>query len=145
MDLEETVAQCRHAWNALVTGNPDPVKSLFSHRDDVSLANPWGPPWRGWAQVAQALDAGAARFSHGELLAVDEVARYVTADLACFLETERWLARVDGGADVVPFALRVTSIYRREDSIWKIVHRHADAITTPQPSDAALGLAPGHQ
>jgi hypothetical protein len=25
---------------------------------------------------------------------------------------------------------------------WKIVHRHADATTTPQPSGAALGLAP---
>ena len=121
MDLEEVVAQCRHALNGFVAGNPGPVKALFSHSDDVSLANPWGPPWRGWAQVSQALDAGAARFSDGELAAVDEVARYVTPDLACFLDTERWLARVDGSADVVPFALRVTSVFRREDSTWKIV------------------------
>jgi hypothetical protein len=109
MDLEETVAQCRQAWNVFGTGNPGPVKALFAHSDDVSLANPWGPPWRGWAQVSQALDAGAARFSDGELAAVDEVARYVTSDMACFLDTERWLAKVDGSADVVPFSLRVTS------------------------------------
>ena len=144
MDLEETVAQCRQAWNVFVTGDSGPVKSVFSHSDDVSLANPWGPPWRGWAQVTQALDAGAARFSDGELAAVDEVARYVTPDMACFLDTERWLARVDGSAEVIPFALRVTSVYRRQASTWAIVHRHADAITTPQPSAAALGLAPGH-
>ena len=143
MGLEEVVAQCRAAWAAFVAGNPDPVKALFSQGDDVSLANPWEPAWRGWAQVSQALDAGAARFSDGEFLAVDEVARYVTPDLACLLETERWLARVDGSAELVPFALRVTSLYRREGPTWRIVHRHADAITTPQPSDAALGLPPG--
>jgi ketosteroid isomerase-like protein len=142
MDLEAAVGQCRLAWNDFVTGNPGPVKSLFSHGDDVTLANPWDPPWLGWAQVSQALESGAARFSDGERLAVDEVARYVTPNLACFLETERWLARVDGGADVVPFALRVTSVYRREGVTWKIVHRHADATTTPQPSGAALGLGP---
>ena len=140
MDLEDTVALCRRAWSDLANGNPDPVKSMFSHRDDVSLADPWGPPWRGWAQVSQALDASASRYRDGELLAVDEVARYVAPDLACFLQVERWLARVEGGGDVVPFAQRVTSVYRREDLSWKVVHRHADAITTPQSSDAAHGL-----
>ena len=34
-------------------------------------------------------------------------------------------------AGVAPFALRVTSTFRREDDAWKLVHRHADPISTP--------------
>src|SRR5919199_3262269 len=31
-------------------GNPEPAKNLLSHREDVSLANPYGPPVREWEQ-----------------------------------------------------------------------------------------------
>jgi ketosteroid isomerase-like protein len=34
--------------------------------------------------------------------------------------------------------LRVTSILRPEDDTWKIVHRHADPITAPQPAESVI-------
>jgi ketosteroid isomerase-like protein len=38
-----------------------------------------------------------------------------------------------GGADELsPVSLRVTTIFRREDDGWRIVHRHADPITSPR-------------
>jgi hypothetical protein len=32
------------AIGEFMKGNPVPVQGLFSHREDVSLANPYGPP-----------------------------------------------------------------------------------------------------
>jgi len=41
-----------------------------------------------------------------------------------------------GRSELEDFALRVTSIYRRENGQWRIVLRHADPIVVPRPPDA---------
>jgi hypothetical protein len=47
-DLDEVVEQYHLAAAEFVKGNPEPAKKLFSHREDVTLANPQGPAVRGW-------------------------------------------------------------------------------------------------
>ena len=51
------------------------------------------------------------------------------------VEVERLEAKVHGGQEITPYALRVTMIFRPEGGVWKVVHRHADQITTPQPAE----------
>jgi ketosteroid isomerase-like protein len=51
---------------------------------------------------------------------------------------ERAKAKVGGREDIAPSALRVTMIFRPEEGTWKVVHRHADPITTPQPAESVL-------
>ena len=46
-DLEAVIEQYHRALAEIVKGNAEPDKELFSHRDDVTLANPLGPPVRG--------------------------------------------------------------------------------------------------
>jgi len=130
MNLQKVVEQYHLAVDEFSRGNPDPVKMVFSHRDDVTLANPFGPAVRGWKQVGEALDYASSRFRDGEVSRFERVAEYVTTDLASILEIERWKAKVGGREEMAPFDLRVTSIFRREDDTWKLVHRHADPITT---------------
>jgi ketosteroid isomerase-like protein len=45
------------------------------------------------------------------------------------------------GVPVEPYTLRVTHIYRRENGVWKIVHRHGDAPPVDQslPGEAPTG------
>jgi ketosteroid isomerase-like protein len=114
------------------------VKRLFSHRDDVTLANPLGPPARGWEQVAATIERAASNFRDGEDLHFENVAKYVTAELAYTVWLERVKAKVGGSEDMAQTALRVTMIYRPEDGTWKVVHRHADPITTPQPAESVI-------
>ena len=138
MDLDEFVSHCEEAWQVFVTGDPGPAKLLFSRHDDVTLANPWGPAVTGWADVSGTLDAAAARFRNGHLSAPDVLSRFVSDGLACYHVIERGEAMLGGGAEPESFALRVTSIYRLEDELWRIVLRHADPILTPRPVDATL-------
>ena len=138
MDLDEFVSQCEQAWQVFVNGDPGPAKLLFSHRDDVTLANPWGPAVTGWADVSATLEAAAARFRNGQLSPFDVLSSFASDDLACYHEIERGKAMLGGRTETEPFALRVTSIYRREDEQWRIVLRHADPILAPRPVDATL-------
>jgi hypothetical protein len=43
-DLDEILERWQLAVGELVKGNPEPVQKLWSHREDVSLANPWYEP-----------------------------------------------------------------------------------------------------
>jgi ketosteroid isomerase-like protein len=133
MDFRQVVDQYHLALDEFSRGNPEPVKVAFSHRDDVTLANPFGPAVRGWNQASEALDFASSRFRDGEVTNFESLAEYVTTDLATILEIERWKAKVSGREDVARFDLRVTTTFRREDDTWKLVHRHADPITTHDP------------
>ena len=63
------------------------------------------------------------------LKAAEDIATYRDEHLAVVVEVEH--AERTAGADAPSStALRVTSVYRLEGDVWKLVHRHADPITT---------------
>lgn len=131
--FDDAVAAYRRALDALVKGDPRPVTEFYSRRDDVTLANPILPPQIGPAAVDKAIAQAAGYLRDGSVLGFEEVSRYGTSDLGYVVQIERIQARFAGSADITPHALRVTMIFRREGDTWKVVHRHADPITTPRP------------
>jgi hypothetical protein len=130
MNLDDTIDKSHAALGDFATGDPAAVKLLFSHRDDVMLANPFGPAAAGWKAASDAMDFASSRFREGHLRGFDRIARYETSDLAVIHETEHWRAKVAGRDEHSEFDLRVTTTFRVEDDTWKIVHRHADPIAT---------------
>ncbi len=92
----------------------------------------------GWKQVAENTEFAASRFRGGENSSFENVAKYATPDLAYIVEIERYKAKLVGREGIAPVALRVTSIFRREDGIWKLVHRHGDPITSIQSADSII-------
>jgi ketosteroid isomerase-like protein len=128
-DLEEVVQQYHAALDAFVRGRPEPMKALFSHAADVVLANPFGPAVRGWDNASAALDYASSRFSDGEAAGFDRMATYLASDLATIYEVEHGKTSV-GGGPVTAWLLRTTTTFRREDGNWRVVHRHADPIST---------------
>ena len=137
-DFNQVVEKYHLALGEFMKGNPAPAKKLYSQRDDVTLGNPFGPFARGWKQVAETMEQAASNYRDGDATGFDNIAKCVTSNLAYLVEVERLRSKVGGRNDVTPLALRVTSIFRPEDAFWKIVHRHADPITTAQPADSVL-------
>ena len=137
-DLDQVVEQCQLALREFVKGNPEPMQMMFSHREDVTLANPIAPPARGWEQIAPTMERAASQVRDGEIDGFETVAKYVTPELAYVVWIERNRGKLGGREDIVPFALRVTMIFRPEEGTWKIVHRHADPITTARPIESVI-------
>ena len=136
--VDELIDQYQLASGEFLKGNPEPVKKLWSHREDVSLANPYGPPVRGWEQVAKTVEHASSLRSDGEFVGSEIVAKYATPELAYIVQIERAKAKVGGSEDITPYALRTTMIFRPEDGEWKVMHRHADPITTEQPAESVV-------
>jgi ketosteroid isomerase-like protein len=138
-NVDELIEQYYRAQREFLRGNPEPVKDLFSRREDVTLANPYGPPVRGWDKVSKTIEHAASLRSDGTFLEWQIVAKYVSAELAYVVQIERAKAKIGAMEDIASLAVRATMIFRpEEDGEWKIVHRHADPITTPQPAESVI-------
>jgi ketosteroid isomerase-like protein len=138
-DLTKFIEQDHLALDAFVKGDPEPLKSLYSRRDDVIIANPFGPPAKGWRQAAETMERAATNYREGEATGFERISEYATADLGYIIEVERFRSKVGGDDRLVPIALRVTTIFRREEDAWRIVLRHADPITSARPPASIVG------
>jgi ketosteroid isomerase-like protein len=136
--LDGVIERYHAALDDFMKGNPEPLKALYSRGDDVTLGNPFGPFASGWSQVDATMTRAAANYREGEARGFESVAKCVTPDLAYTVETELYKSKVGGRDDVTPFAARCTTVFRPEGGEWKIVHRHADPITTPQAAESVL-------
>jgi ketosteroid isomerase-like protein len=137
-DLVQFVDQYHRALDEFFRGNPEPAKLLYSHREDASLANPFGPVAVGWPLVAETMERAASNYRDGGATGFETLATYVTPELAYLVEVERFEAKIGESQETASGALRVTSIIRPEDGGWRIVHRHADPITSTRPAESVV-------
>ena len=137
-DFDNLLDQYHGALDLFVRGNPQPLTDLFSREEDVTLGNPFGPFARGFDQAKQTMARAASNYRDGEVTGFESVAQSVASQIAYTVEVENFRTKVAGGHDLVPIALRCTTIYRLEDEGWRVVHRHADPITTAQSPESVI-------
>jgi hypothetical protein len=87
-DADLPLEEYHRAGLEITNGNPEVYKDLYSRRDDVTLANPFGPPARGWNEVSATLDGAAAHYRDGEVVGFDNVSTVITSELAYTVEIE---------------------------------------------------------
>lgn len=137
-DFDHVVEQFQQALDEFFRGNPEPSKLLMSHRDDVTLGNPFGPTARGWKQVSDVMDRAGLNYREGAATGFEMAAKYAGVELAYTVWVERFKAKIGSKPEIVSGALRRTTIFRREDGTWKIVHSQADPITTARPAESVV-------
>jgi hypothetical protein len=138
-DLKSVIAESHEALRKILNGDASGYAALFADRDDISLGNPFGPFGRGRSEVLQTLENAASKYRDGSVVGVDRVATYGDDKLACLVQVERLRVRLGPSPEFSEFAARVTTLYENIDGVWKLVHRHADPITTYRPAESVLG------
>ncbi len=114
------------ALNALFTGDPEPMKAVWSHADDVTYMGPDGRFQKGWAAVLATWEEQAAKKLGGKVLPED-VQMTVGQDMAvasCIEVGEN--VGPDGKVEKV--SIRATNTFRKEDGQWKMIGHHTDLL-----------------
>ena len=136
--FEDAVAASHAATDRIMRGDPSGYKDLYSQRGDITLGNPFGGFGRGWDSVVEQLDRAASYYTDGRATDFESISEVVTPELAYTVEIERVEAKVVGRDDEAEFGVRVTSVYRREEEGWRLVHRHADPRIARQTPESVL-------
>lgn len=140
--LEAAIQESHEALRRILNGDPSGYAALFADRDDITLGNPFGPFGKGREAVLKALNNASTKYRDGSVVAVDRIAVYGNDRFICLVEIEHDRAKLGDAKDFSEFAARVTSVYERIGGRWRLVHRHADPITTARPAESMLGLPP---
>jgi ketosteroid isomerase-like protein len=122
-------SQMKDAEIAIHEGDAAPRRAIWSRRDPVTVFGAWKSVV-GSAEVDELFTWLEQSFSACPSYELEIVAADVIGDMAYTVAYEHTQATVD--SEPRTYTLRATQVYRREDSQWKVVHRHADARSEPE-------------
>ena len=125
--LAATLPRYHAAETALHAGDATARKAMWSRAEPVTLFGA-GMSGTGWAEVEEIFDHLGQSFT-GCASYRNEVLAAASGDLAYTVAYEHTTASVDGGPPRA-YMLRVTTVFRREDGEWKVVHRHGDPLAS---------------
>ncbi len=124
--LAATLPRLEEADTALHSGDPHLRSAIWSHNDPVTLFGA-AVTRSGWSEIGPTFEWLASTFSDCKSFEYEVIAAGVSGDLAYIVGMEHTTASV-GGAAPIAYSLRVTTILRRENGEWKVIHRHGDPV-----------------
>lgn len=141
-EVAELVQRSAESNAALMRGDLDGYLALIAHADDFTLMSPFGgAPTRGFEVTSERL-AALGRFFRNGRADLELVQSYGSSDMVVLAIIERQRVEV-GGLPDQDWSLRVTLVYRREGSEWRLAHRHADPLVKAISLEQAAAIARG--
>lgn len=127
-DFEEFLRRRHAAGGEYVSGNPEPLGRVVAQEFPATFFSPRGDVTSGTREVWSRYERDASLFASGSVNTFEPLDSAASDDIAYWVGFQRSQANMRGEDQPVPFNLRVTEIYRRENDQWKLVHRHADPL-----------------
>lgn len=125
-EWREAGARLRMAVQQLLRGRGDAYRELWSQAPDVTMMGAYGGLATGWPQVADAIDRAATSYADWQPAYQEEpIAAEAVGDLGYVILRE---TVTNSAAQGQTRSRRVTLLYRREDSGWRIFHHHSDPL-----------------
>jgi ketosteroid isomerase-like protein len=107
------------------------LSRIIAHTSRASFFGPQGGAVQGAEEVAERYERDCAGFASGE--SRFEILHMAAGDgVAYWTGFQHASAKFKGSDQGVTMKLRVTEVFRREGSEWKLVHRHADMLAQVQ-------------
>jgi ketosteroid isomerase-like protein len=132
--LAATMPGYEKAEIAIHNGDAAPRIGMWSHDEPVTVFGA-ARSATGWDDVQRLFEGLASAFSNCTSYQNEIVAAGSSGDLAYIVAFEHTTASLNG-APPQAYLLRVTTVFRREEGEWRVVHRHGDPA-----SEDAVALA----
>lgn len=138
--IEELIKLSEASNATLMRGDIEKYRALISLTDDFTLMAPFGGKPSHRADLSDERMNAMGRFFKNGTLKQEVIAAYGSSDMVVLALIERAHVEV-GGLPPQPWALRVTLVYRREETGWRLAHRHADPLVGGITLEQAAALA----
>ena len=125
--VRAAVDQWFAALNAMLNGDPEPLEAVYSHSDDVTYMSVEGTYRIGWSDTFADWKAQAEKSSGGSAEGTD-LHVVVSGDMATAAHNTVGAIR-DANGGMARTALRETSVFRKEEGIWRMIGHHADRLS----------------
>lgn len=122
LSVQETYAK---ANSALMRGDARTWHRLTPISEDYAQFSPFGGKPTRFADITPERIERMSRFFKNGSFEHEVVQTFASDDMIVLATIERANVSV-GGLPAQDWALRVTSVFKREGSEWKLAHRHAD-------------------
>jgi ketosteroid isomerase-like protein len=140
--INDLIRRTAEANSAFMRGDMSRYLTLVTHADDYTLMAPFGgAPTRGFDVSSERL-AELTRYFKAGTSKLELVQTYASGDMVVLVMIERQRGEV-GGLPDQDWSLRVTQVYRRDGSEWRLVHRHADPLVNNIGLEQAAAIARG--
>ena len=118
-------------------GDPKSLNEIVTSHDPATFFSPDGQWQEGAGTIAASYRAGTEHFQAGGHSRLEILQSKASGDLAFWTGLQHADVKMAKTGEVVPMTLRITEVFRYEQGVPKLVHRHADqadAKQTKKPS-----------
>lgn len=127
-DFREFMRIREQAASAYVEGDGGPVDALATDTAPASFFGPDGSAVTEPAAIHEAFRTGARMFAPGGESRLEVLDARADGDVGYWCGIQHATVRSASDGSAVEMALRITEVFRREDGVWRLVHRHADPL-----------------
>lgn len=120
------------ASHAYVGGDGEPLVEISAAKSPATFFSPGGDLTEGAKKIAAHYKKDAEIFESADENKFETLQMNADESIAFWVGLQKAVVKMKGKKEPVPFALRVTEIFRRDDGNWKMIHRHADFLKTDE-------------
>jgi len=141
-DIAVLIARWSEATQLYINGDLRGYAAIAGHSEDYTLFPPNGGDARsGFDGSDDAVEWTAQTFRGGQF-ELDVVKTYTSGDLAVLVAVERQSGAF-GDLPSQDWSMRITLVFRREGTDWRLVHRHADPLVRAVNPELFAAIARG--